>query len=280
MSYARFTIPLFADLTSANIAVERCTRAHNRAQRTLQHAEREEIIENAILQDVTQQLKDTLRMSIHYHKIKLEFDQRTAAYLAVEQKIVSALSAVRSAEYGLWKAEANKKVAEQEYYENQAAAQREEREKMARERSSYHGTSGREGSSSHQRRPRPTGSHTKLHQSPGKQQLTHAQQIASFLVYAEDGFRNYSTLTAFPSPPALPCRHQECASTRADRALDACCHDIRTAFAGVTNLKVWRTIFHPDRFCAIKDHGLRIEAQRKAQEVFVVLSDMMDGVSG
>ncbi|KAK3672399.1 hypothetical protein LTR78_007706 [Recurvomyces mirabilis] len=110
----------------------------------------------------------------------------------------------------------------------------------------------------------------------GPAQATAAStSAATFFAAAEKAFANYAAMTAFPEPPAIPC--YKCQAGAQQRALQGCEHNIRSTFSSLSaaKLKLWRAKFHPDRFCAIADLKLREECKRKAQEVFVVLSEMI-----
>ncbi|KAK4557059.1 hypothetical protein LTR86_006040 [Recurvomyces mirabilis] len=112
--------------------------------------------------------------------------------------------------------------------------------------------------------------------APAPAQATAAStSAATFLAAAEKAFANYAAMTTFPEPPAAPC--YKCQADAQQRALQACEHNIRSTFSSLpaAKLKSWRAKFHPDRCCAIADPKLREECKGKAQEVFVVLSEMI-----
>jgi hypothetical protein len=106
-----------------------------------------------------------------------------------------------------------------------------------------------------------------------KKRITEADAIAFRAEMSLLG--DYATLTAFPAPPSEPCGMLACTRSKADRLLEACPCNIRRVFAGERNIKVMRTGFHPDKFARCPKI-LREDFQNKAQEVFVVLSAMLE----
>jgi hypothetical protein len=90
---------------------------------------------------------------------------------------------------------------------------------------------------------------------------------------AEEVFKNYTTLTSFPSPPASECSRPTCKSET--RALAACACNIRQGLDHLTasQLKGFRTLFHPDKFSKCRK-DLVEGFKEKANAVFVVVNAM------
>ncbi|KAI6812472.1 hypothetical protein KC340_g16908, partial [Hortaea werneckii] len=89
----------------------------------------------------------------------------------------------------------------------------------------------------------------------------------------------YATLTAFPPVPSAPCRDPICTLNKPLRALEACEHTLRTAFAGCKahELKTAAELFDPVRFEACGE-AVRAELVAKAAEVFAVVKAVQRGV--
>lgn len=89
----------------------------------------------------------------------------------------------------------------------------------------------------------------------------------------EEAFKDYTTLTSFPSPPASACPKPTCKSET--RALAACACDIRRGLNDLTvnQLKGFKTLFHPYKFS--KCHEDLVKGfKKKASAVFVVVNAM------
>lgn len=111
-----------------------------------------------------------------------------------------------------------------------------------------------------------------------KRELSGAE-ISSFLAAVNTTFNpqtEYSVLVTFPTPPAFYCGKLGCQRQR--RHLKACNCNIKAAFAGLTpaSLKRLRLYYHPDRFARCPEE-VRVGFQKKAQEIFVALSELLEG---
>ena len=87
------------------------------------------------------------------------------------------------------------------------------------------------------------------------------------------------TAATFPDPLYVTCGRTACASNKDSRALEACEHNIAALHAGfgLKELKKARAMWHPDRFARVPEAGgVRREVERKAGEVFGVLSGMVE----
>jgi len=119
-------------------------------------------------------------------------------------------------------------------------------------------------SGTRRKRPHPTSPEKPIPKPP-----TYREWIST----AEEAFRDYTSLSSFPSPPARVCSKPSCKSET--RVLAACACNIRQGLnhLTVTELKAFRLLFHPDRFS--KCHADLIEGfKRQASAVFVVLNAM------
>lgn len=85
----------------------------------------------------------------------------------------------------------------------------------------------------------------------------------------KEAFKDYTTLTSFPSPPASACSRPACKSET--RALTACACDIRRSLNHLSSsqLKHFRLLFHPDKFSKCRK-DLVEGIQKQASAVFVV----------
>jgi hypothetical protein len=100
-----------------------------------------------------------------------------------------------------------------------------------------------------------------------------AEDIVAFLT--ETKTIDYANLQVFPAPPAELCGRVECARSANDRALEACPCNIRTVFTrDAIKIKTERLRWHPDKFAQCPE-VLRATFQKKAQEIFVALSNML-----
>ncbi|KAI7180109.1 hypothetical protein KC343_g13037 [Hortaea werneckii] len=90
---------------------------------------------------------------------------------------------------------------------------------------------------------------------------------------------DYATLTAFPPVPSAPCSDPVCTLNKPHRALEACEHTLRSAFAGckANELKTAADLFDPARFEACGE-AVRAELVAKAGEVFAVVKAVQKGV--
>jgi hypothetical protein len=90
---------------------------------------------------------------------------------------------------------------------------------------------------------------------------------------AEEAFRDYASLSSFPSPPARVCSKPSC--RKENRVLTACACNVRQGpnHLTVSELKGFRLLFHPDRFS--KCRADLIEGfKMQASAVFVILNAM------
>ncbi|KAI6859159.1 hypothetical protein KC334_g21689, partial [Hortaea werneckii] len=90
---------------------------------------------------------------------------------------------------------------------------------------------------------------------------------------------DYAALTAFPPVPSAPCRDPICTLNKPLRALDACEHTLRTAFAGCKahELKTAAELFDPTRF-EVCGEAVRAEFVAKAAEISAVVKAVQRGV--
>ncbi|KAI7265232.1 hypothetical protein KC345_g8530 [Hortaea werneckii] len=90
---------------------------------------------------------------------------------------------------------------------------------------------------------------------------------------------DYATLTTFPPVPSAPCSDPVCTLNKPHRALEACEHTLRSAFAGckANELKTAADLFNPTRFEACGE-AVRAELVAKAGEVFAVVKAVQKGV--
>ncbi|KAI7544565.1 hypothetical protein KC331_g6727 [Hortaea werneckii] len=90
---------------------------------------------------------------------------------------------------------------------------------------------------------------------------------------------DYATLAAFPPVPSAPCSDPICTLNKPLRALEACEHTLRAAFAGckASELKTAAALFNPTRFEACGE-AVRAEFVAKAGEVFAVVKAVQRGV--
>lgn len=113
--------------------------------------------------------------------------------------------------------------------------------------------------------------------APTQRTVITQADIDAFHASAEAAFADYSAMQTFPSPPRAPCGKSSCEATQKTRALKACPCNVRTLFAGFSKpqLKKARIAWHPDKFAQTPETG-REGFQKKATEVFVVISEMLD----
>jgi hypothetical protein len=128
------------------------------------------------------------------------------------------------------------------------------------------------------KKPRPTPQMT----SPPVQPIARPPNYQAWISTAEEAFKDYTTLTSFPSPPASECSRPTCNSET--RALAACACNIRQGLnhLDASELKGFRTLFHPDKFSKCRE-DLVEGFKEKANAVFVVVNDMYGekkGMSG
>jgi hypothetical protein len=95
-----------------------------------------------------------------------------------------------------------------------------------------------------------------------------------WILIIQDAFRNYASLSSFPSLPAKPCSDPSCmsATKNATRALTTCACNIRQGlqYLSVSQLKVLRLLFHPDKFSKCRADRAEL-FKKQASEVFVVV---------
>lgn len=98
-----------------------------------------------------------------------------------------------------------------------------------------------------------------------------------WILTAQQAFRDYTSLSSFPSPPARPCPKPSCMNEgqNRSRALTACVCNIRKGlqFLSVAQLKDLRLIFHPDKFSKCRVDRVEL-FKKQASEVFVVVDAM------
>lgn len=122
-----------------------------------------------------------------------------------------------------------------------------------------------------QKPPKPTPSAT-----PVFNMATFHKDVLDWRRATETAFASYSAMTAFPDPPVKPCVKLSCVATVKERALEACDCSMRAAFQVLAmtarvNPKKERFRWHPDKFSACTSDK-KVEFQKKAKEVFVVLN--------
>jgi hypothetical protein len=120
------------------------------------------------------------------------------------------------------------------------------------------------------KRPRPTPQAA----SPAVRPVaTPPARYQEWISTVEEAFKDYTTLSSFPAPPASECSKQSCKSET--RALAACACDIRRALNHLTatQLKGLRVLFHPDKFSKCRE-DLVERFKGKANAVFVVINAM------
>lgn len=125
------------------------------------------------------------------------------------------------------------------------------------------------GDEPNSKKPRPT---AQL-RSPAANSVASPSKHQEWVLAAKEAFKDYTTLSSFPSPPASACSNPSCMSET--RALAACACDIRRSLnhLPVSQLKNFRLLFHPDKFS--KCHKDSVESfQKKASAVFVVAEAM------
>jgi hypothetical protein len=87
----------------------------------------------------------------------------------------------------------------------------------------------------------------------------------------EEAFKDYATLSSFPTPPASACSKSSCKTET--RAFAACACDIRRALNHLTasQLKGLRVLFHPDKFSKCREDLIE-SFKGKANAIFVVIN--------
>ena len=90
-----------------------------------------------------------------------------------------------------------------------------------------------------------------------------------------ESFSDYATMTKFPEfePPESECMEPTCLAR--EKVLKACPCSLRRGLRGyrTRDLKDMRLRYHPDKFCMTRQPG---EWQRKAQEMFVMLTELIE----
>ena len=109
--------------------------------------------------------------------------------------------------------------------------------------------------------------------SPAVSAVATPSRYQVWISTVEEAFKDYTTLSSFPSPPASACSKPTCKSET--RALAACACDIRQGLGHLTasQLKDTRVLFHPDKFSKCRE-DLVEGFKKKANAVFVVVNSM------
>jgi hypothetical protein len=124
------------------------------------------------------------------------------------------------------------------------------------------------GEESPNERPRPT---SQVASPAVRPFATPPARYQEWVSTVEEAFKDYTTLSSFPAPPASACSKPSCKSET--RALAACACDIRRALNHLTasQLKGLRVLFHPDKFSKCRE-DLVEGFKGKANAVFVVIN--------
>lgn len=119
------------------------------------------------------------------------------------------------------------------------------------------------------KRPRPD----VQRRSPAVSPVATPSRYQVWISTVEEAFKDYTTLSSFPSPPASSCSKPTCKSET--RALAACACDIRQCLGHLTasQVKDLRVLFHPDKFSKCRE-DLVEDFKKKANAVFIVINAM------
>lgn len=97
-----------------------------------------------------------------------------------------------------------------------------------------------------------------------------------WLERVHETFKDYASMSSFPSPPATGCKRTSCVTQT--RALAACSCDIRRVLMALSTeqLKQLRFSFHPDKFSKCRPEFVK-RFGKQAAEVFVVVEAVYRG---
>ncbi|GAB7329296.1 hypothetical protein MBLNU13_g01097t1 [Cladosporium sp. NU13] len=109
--------------------------------------------------------------------------------------------------------------------------------------------------------------------SPAANPVASSSKHQEWILAVKEAFKDYTTLSSFPSPPASACSKPTCKSET--RAFTACACDIRRSLHHLSSsqLKHFRLLFHPDKFSKCRQ-DLVESFQKQASAVFVVAEAM------
>lgn len=163
---------------------------------------------------------------------------------------------------------------QKEEYQKAQATKKRRRDEYERanppKRSQDGSKSGSEGGDEpNSKKPRPTAQQRNPATNPAAKPSNHQKWVSA----AKEAFKDYTTLSSFPSPPASACSNPSCTSET--RALAACACDIRRSLnhLPVSELKYFRLLFHPDKFSKCRE-DLAETFKKQASAIFVVAEAM------